>query len=411
MQMHKYHIFLLSFLLGSCHVGEEYHHTEIITPYDVQENLNLKKNGNSVSSAWYEIFKDSDLNTLINHALNNNFTIRQGIERLQQSRYSLMINAKTSYPMIDANGEYNFSKASDNQDYSYDINAFKVGLDASWELDIWGKGKYITEQYYELMHNYQYTLLDLKVSITAEVTGNYIGLREAQEKLFIAQKNLALQQDILQTVRDKYTAGIADELALNQAEYAVETTKSSIPPLKQQIESYKNAIAVLLGVLPSNLPINLDKYKKNITATTFNYSTKKGITLLYFLLYLYYSLINNHHMYKIHMYYNLLYLFDLYMFHLLVYSLLHLHFFLYKILNYYFYTLHYMLYYLYIFHIYFVLSMLLLPIHYFYSYVYLLHYLQIQNYFLFVPYFYLQKRNYLDYYFLNLLHLVLLLFH
>lgn len=51
-----------------------------------------------------------------------------------------MINAKTSYPMIDANGEYNFSKASDNQDYSYDINAFKVGLDASWELDIWGKG-------------------------------------------------------------------------------------------------------------------------------------------------------------------------------------------------------------------------------------------------------------------------------
>ena len=38
--MHKYHIFLLSFLLGSCHVGEEYHHTEIITPYDVQENLN-----------------------------------------------------------------------------------------------------------------------------------------------------------------------------------------------------------------------------------------------------------------------------------------------------------------------------------------------------------------------------------
>ena len=186
-----------------------------------------------------------------------------------------MINAKTSYPMIDANGEYNFSKASDNQDYSYDINAFKVGLDASWELDIWGKGKYITEQYYELMHNYQYTLLDLKVSITAEVTGNYIGLREAQEKLFIAQKNLALQQDILQTVRDKYTAGIADELALNQAEYAVETTKSSIPPLKQQIESYKNAIAVLLGVLPSNLPINLDKYKKNITATTFNYNTKK----------------------------------------------------------------------------------------------------------------------------------------
>ena len=67
--MRKYPVLLLLVLLGACHVGEEYHHTEIVTPYDVQKNLNLKKNGNSVSSAWYEIFKDSDLNTLINHCL------------------------------------------------------------------------------------------------------------------------------------------------------------------------------------------------------------------------------------------------------------------------------------------------------------------------------------------------------
>ena len=273
--MHKCHIFLLSFLLGSCHVGEEYHHVEIVTPYDVQKNLNLKNNGEPITPAWYEVFKDSDLNTLLNHALNDNYSIRQGIERLQQSRYSLMIHSKTDYPMIDASGEYDFSKANDNNNYSYDINTFKVGLDASWELDIWGKGKYITEQYYELMHNYQYTLLDLKVSITAEVISNYIGLREAQEKLSIAQKNLTLQQNILQTVRDKHTAGIAHDLSLNQAEYTVETTKSSIPPLKQQIENYKNAIAVLLGVLPDNIPVDLDKCRKNITATTFDYDTKK----------------------------------------------------------------------------------------------------------------------------------------
>ena len=57
--------------------------------------------------------------------------------------------------------------------------------------------------------------------------------------------------------------------------YTIETTIPNTDALKQQIESYKNAIAVLLGVLPSNLPINLDKYNKNITATTFNYNTKK----------------------------------------------------------------------------------------------------------------------------------------
>ena len=46
-----------------------------------------------------------------------------------------------------------------------------------------------------------------------------------------------------------------------------------------------------------------------------------------------------------------------------------------------------------------------------YLYVYLLRLLQSQNYYLFVPYFLRHKRNYLHYYFLNFLHLVLLLFH
>ncbi len=271
----KFLIFSTIALLSACQVGEEYHQPNFVAEHDIQKNLNLVPNGKGVSRAWYEIFNDNDLNCLVSHALSNNLTVKQAVERLQQARLSLAIYSKENYPMLNASGGYDFSKASDHQEYAYDINVFKVGIDASWELDIWGKGKYITEQYYEFMHNYQYSLLDLEVSIAAEVTGNYINLREAQEKLRIAEHNLKLQRDILQTVRDKYDAGIADDLALNQAEYAVETTKSSIPPLKYEIESYKNALAVLLGVLPSALPIDLQRYKKNITAQTFPYKTSE----------------------------------------------------------------------------------------------------------------------------------------
>lgn len=273
--MRKYLIFSLLLFLCSCRVGEDYEDVSVFTEADVQKNLGLTATQSAVNKDWYTVFNDPDLNTLVSYALNSNFTVRQGIERLKQARYSLMINAKTDYPMLDAAGEYNFSKASDNQNYSYDINAFKVGLDASWELDIWGRGQYITEKYYELMHNSRYSLANLKVSITAEIVNTYIALRESQEKLRIAEKNLLLQQEILQTVKDKNTAGITDELALNQAEFATETTKSSIPPLKYQTENYKNSIAVLLGVLPDNLPVDLTKYKKNITANTFRFDTKK----------------------------------------------------------------------------------------------------------------------------------------
>ncbi len=273
--MFKYIVLSSIFILSSCSVGEEYSHRYFFSDKEAQRNLNILPNEYIINNNWYEIFNDTDLNTLIQQAMTDNLTLRQGIERLQQSRLNYMIQSKNNYPMFNASGEYNYSKASDNADYSYDVNAFKAGFDVSWELDIWGKGRYISEQYFNLMHNTAYSLLNIRVSITAELIFNYINLRQAQEKLQIANKNLRLQRDIMQTVKDKYNAGIADPLALNQAEYAVEKTKSGIPPLKTQIENYKNAIAVLLGVLPDRLPVNLDKYQRNITNTAFKYNVQK----------------------------------------------------------------------------------------------------------------------------------------
>ena len=273
--MFKYIVICSILILTSCNVGEDYSHTYFFSDKEAQRNLNIQPNEEIINNNWYEIFNDSDLNTLIRQAMTENFTVRQGIVRLQQSRLNYMIQSKNNYPMLNASGEYNYSKASDNQDYAYDINAFKAGFDVSWELDIWGKGRYISEQYYNLMNNAAYSLLNIRVSITAEVIANYINLRLAQEKLGIANKNLRLQRDIMQTVKDKYNAGIADALALNQAEFAVEKTKASIPPLKTQIENYQNAIAVLLGVLPDNLPVNLNKHKRNITNTAFKYNVQK----------------------------------------------------------------------------------------------------------------------------------------
>ena len=138
-------------LLSACKVGNDFEMSYPFSDKDIQENLNLSADTSAVTPTWYKIFNDSDLNTLLTHALNKNLSLKQALERLQQSRYSLMINSKNNFPMIDASGDYEFSKASNSQDYRTDVNTFNVGLDASWEVDIWGKGAYITEQYYEFI--------------------------------------------------------------------------------------------------------------------------------------------------------------------------------------------------------------------------------------------------------------------
>jgi NodT family efflux transporter outer membrane factor (OMF) lipoprotein len=124
------------------------------------------------------------------------------------------------------------------------------------------------------MKKARFSLDNLNVSLSEEIISHFIKLREAQQKLVIAQKNLKLQKEILDIVQNKYKNGIADLLSLNQAQYTVEQTFSNIPLIKEQVENYKNALSVLLGCLPKELPISLDSYKSNLVSKTFKYSVK-----------------------------------------------------------------------------------------------------------------------------------------
>lgn len=272
--MCRWSVLFFALLLAACHVGEEYKEEQFLSANEIKSALKLSDEHEEISANRYMIFKDDVLNTLLENIINCNLSIKQAEERLIQARYALKIQSKKFLPTLDMKGGYQYQKSNSVSLVSENADYFRLGFDAVWEMDFWGKGDYVTEQYAQLMKKAEYSLFDIKTSISAETVSNYIQLRAAQEKLRIAHKNLQLQKDILKTVKDKYEVGIADELALNQAEYVVETTKAVIPDLENAIETHKNAIAVLLGVALDKIPVDLDSYKTNITANTFKYSVK-----------------------------------------------------------------------------------------------------------------------------------------
>ena len=274
--MFKYTALFFFFILSSCNVGETYQEKDFISNNDVKETLNLNNSNEIIKHDWFKIFNDKDLNTLLEEAYKSNLNIAQNIEKLKQSRYNYLINSKNYFPMIDGGGSYNYNKINgEHSPIGVDTNDFKAGIDVSWELDIWGKGKAVSEQYYELINSAKYTLFDTLVLITYEVIDNYINLRLNQEKLRIAYKNKKLQEDILNIVKNKYKNGLAGDLALNQAKQSLDTLEANIPEIKTNINKYKNSLSLLLGCTPQNIPIDLDKIRNNITASTFKYSVQK----------------------------------------------------------------------------------------------------------------------------------------
>lgn len=271
--MVRFFLFFIILILGGCRVGNDYDNKPFISDDKVKDVLQIK--GQTDKTDWYAFFNDKDLNTLLKFALKDNLSRKKAIENLQQARYQLAIQSKQMFPMFNAQGGYSFNKANNVHNLSENVNTFKVGFDVSWEIDIWGKGQYISEQYSEFVKKSSYSLINTDVSLISEIMLNYIKLREAQEKLRITQKNLSLQNEILQTVKNKNSAGTEDDLALNQAQYTVEKTRTSIPMIDLQITTYQNNLAVLSGVTPSELPIKLDIVRNNITTKTFKYDVKK----------------------------------------------------------------------------------------------------------------------------------------
>lgn len=263
---------LLSFTAAACTVGEDFSRPALYNDSVIKQELALK-NGTQPSKSWYALFGDEQLNILIEQGLKNSTDIEQAIAILRQARAELKISQAGFLPQINARGGYNYQKNSKNIGPTADTHYYNAGFDASWELDIWGKGRRQDEAAAAMLKVEEYSLNQVKNVVAAEIASDYVNLKLAVEKLRIAKQNLALQRDIFGVVKSKYQSGLTDDIAYNQAEYLLNSTETQIPQLQSQVEQYKNALAVLSGVLPSQLPLDSEK-RSPIFSNAYQYNIK-----------------------------------------------------------------------------------------------------------------------------------------
>lgn len=264
----------VSLIVVSCTVGPNYVEPKIYEDKQISEALKLNGTDLKVSNVWYEQFEDKNLNTLIKYSLLNSPDILSSISKLRQARTLVSINKTDFLPFLNGGAEYDYVKSSKNIGLATNTDYFQIGFDASWELDIWGKGKRLNEQTLAEFEQALYSLRNVKSIIVAEVATTYFNLKTTHENLRIAKQNLAVQQDIFDMVSEKYKAGLADSSSYNQAKYILETTKALIPSLENNALAQKNALAVLCGTLPDRLPVIISETDTNPLNKVYKYNLK-----------------------------------------------------------------------------------------------------------------------------------------
>lgn len=268
---------LMTVVIAACTVGADYKYPDLYNDNKIRQELALRQ-GCQPEKDWYALFGDKQLNRLIEIGLQNSTDIEIAAARLKQARALLKINQAAFLPQINGSGGYNYQKNSKNIGPTADSRYYSVGFDASWEFDLWGKGRRQNEAAFAEVVAGEYTLNNVKTVVAAELAANYINLKLALEKLRIAKQNLSLQKDIQATVASKYQSGLTDDISYNQSEYLVDSTEAQIPALQSEIEQYKNALAVVAGVLPSQLPLD-DSKRSEVFISNYQFNTQSLYSL------------------------------------------------------------------------------------------------------------------------------------
>lgn len=198
---------------------------------------------------WWRRFDDPLLAHLVKQALQANTSVNSAKAALLESRALRDVAAATLWPTVGSSASVQRSKSGHNSS----VNRFTAGLDASWELDIFGVNRSGLSAAEANAQASMASLGNIQVTIAAEVAIDYIALRNAQMRLVIANNNLTSQLETLQITQWRTQAGLVASLDAEQARVSAEQTRALIPPLQTSIEQMSHALAVLTAQAPAAL--------------------------------------------------------------------------------------------------------------------------------------------------------------
>lgn len=211
-----------------------------------------------VLAAWWVTLNDPELSRLIDRAVLGNLDMKKAMGRVRESRARRGMAKADLFPTLDATGSASWSRSNKDIGSGKTSDLFAATFDAGWELDIFGGVRRSVEAAEaDLQANYE-DLRNVLVSLIGEMALNYIEVRTFQTRLTVAEANLEAQNETHQLTLWRYQAGLSDELAVQQARYNLENTRSQIPTLRIGLEEAMNRIAVLLGEQPGKVHTELE---------------------------------------------------------------------------------------------------------------------------------------------------------
>ncbi len=228
---------------------------------------------------WWNGFDDPVLTSLMEKAIAGNLDLQQAVLRVVESRQGEAAARAQGLPSLNATGSYmreqlglkgilaskgayaqlNSLAGQGSQaggllnQITQPADIYQYGLDASWELDLFGKVTRSVEQATAQTEAEAEAANDALVMLEGEVAQAYIQLRGAQALAASQRENVETGRQSLELTQRRQQLGLTTELDVEQARTQLFDYERQLPAYEKQVQQAMNSLSVLTGQPPGTV--------------------------------------------------------------------------------------------------------------------------------------------------------------
>jgi len=230
--------------------------------------------GNQASMAgerWWTLFNDPVLDKLVDEALEHNHDVEAAAARILEAEAVLGVTEADRYPIVTAGGEGSrtgSSRATAMQQPGMPRvqNNVRVTLNASYELDVWGKYRRASDAARAQLLATEAVRDTVRLTLTADVAQQYFNLLAADAQVDVIRNVLKTRADSLELLRLRGKSGLVSEYEVRQAEAEEAAARSQLASALRAQENLQAVLAILLGRSPREV-MEGEVARGNVAAT------------------------------------------------------------------------------------------------------------------------------------------------
>jgi outer membrane protein, multidrug efflux system len=253
---------------AGCAVGPDYHQPAASAPSHWSETLSGGEAPAAADeTAWWHTFNDPELDSLIDRAVRSNLDLRIAQARVREARARYGIASSALAPSASASGADSRQQESHHQPVigsvplppgvPFDNQVYQAGVDASWEIDVFGGHRREVEAAQAQVGASQNDRRATLMVLLGDVARNYVDVRAYQRRLAIAVENIGAQRQGLAIARNRFAHGLATDLDVEESSTLFAQTQAEVPALEAALQASTHRLDVLLGQEPGALHAEL----------------------------------------------------------------------------------------------------------------------------------------------------------